>query len=103
MINVPPLGEIRSYQCPVLVDDVGIESQSKLTQTELQIVVLLCYGMTREEIGALLNKSPITVRNQITGICGKLGLYSSPQIVAWYINNLLLDHFDLGLEEIWRL
>ncbi len=103
MTRIPEIGTIRSYDCPVIVDEIGLESQGKLTQIELQIVILLCYGMTREEIGAMLNKSPITVRNQISTICSKLGLYSSPQIVAWYVDCLLLDYLDLGLEEIWRL
>lgn len=103
MSSIPELGSIRSYQCPTVTDEVGIESQGKLSQIELQIIVLLCYGMTREEIGSLLNKSPITVRNQISTICQKLGLYSSPQIVSWYINCLLLDYLDLGLEEVWRV
>lgn len=101
--SIPELGTIRSYQCPTIVDEVGIESQARLTQIEMQIVVLLCYGMTQTEIGSLLNKSPITVRNQITTISSKLGVYSSPQIVAWYINNLLLDYLNIGLEEVWRV
>lgn len=99
-MNVPPLGGIRSYECPTITDEVGVESQGKLSQVEMQIIVLLCYGMTREEIGKLLNKSPITVRNQISTICQKLGLYSSPQIVTWYINCLLLDYLNIGLEEV---
>ena len=103
MTSIPELGTIRSYDCPVIVDGVGIESQARLTQIELQIIVLLCYGMTREEIGAMLNKSPITVRNQISTISQKLGVYSSPQIVAWYINCLLLDYLNLGLEEVCRV
>lgn len=103
MINVPPLGEIRAYDCPVLVDEVGIESQSRLTQRELQIIVLFSYGLTRHEVGELLSISPDTVKNHMQKIGGKLGLCSTPQIVSWYFNQLLLDYLNIGLEEIWRL
>lgn len=43
-----------------------------LSPTERQVADLMCLGKTNEEIGAILHRSPLTVKNHVQSIIHRL-------------------------------
>lgn len=58
-----------------------------LSKRELEIVKLICSGMTDAEIGNTLFLSELTAQNHRKNILRKLNLHSKAEIVAWAHQN----------------
>ena len=65
---------------------------ARLTERERQIFTLFAEGMFYAEIGEVRGNRPLTIRNAIYGIRGKLGAKSSLEMIAWAVRNGLLDN-----------
>jgi len=64
-----------------------------ITPRLLEVLVEAAQGLTNEEIGDQLYKSPHTVRNQIESLKSIAGVSSRPALVAWAWRN--------GLNQLW--
>ncbi len=62
-----------------------------LTQREREILALFCRGMSYARIAEAREVKPVTIRNAIYAIQGKLGFRSKPEMVVWAVRNGLLD------------
>ena len=76
----------------------GIRGQSKtevdednLTRREREILALFSQGMSYAAIAEARGIKPVTVRNAIYNIQGKLGFGTKQEIVVWAVRNGLLD------------
>ena len=76
----------------------GIRGQSKtevdednLTRREREILALFSQGMSYAAIAEARGIKPVTVRNAIYNIQGKLGVDTKQEIVVWAVRNGLLD------------
>ena len=62
-----------------------------LTQREREILALFCRGLSYARIAELREVRPVTIRNAIYAIQGKLEMGSKQEIVVWAVQNGLLD------------
>ena len=62
-----------------------------LTPRDLEILALFCRGLSYARIAEARGVRPVTVRNAIYGIQGKLGFGSKQEVVVWAVRNGLLD------------
>ena len=76
----------------------GIRGQSKteadagdLTRREREILASFSQGMSYAAIAEARGVKPVTVRNAIYNIQGKLGVDTKQEIVVWAVRNGLLD------------
>ena len=69
----------------------GGSGLSGLTQRELAIVTQFSRGMSYGEIAESRGIKPVTVRNAIYNIQGKLYAHSKQELVVWAVRNGLLD------------
>lgn len=60
-----------------------------LTNTEIQVIMLLFSGMTQSEIARKNNRSRSTIRNHVTNACQKTGKNSTIQLIKWYVDSIL--------------
>ena len=67
------------------------ENQSQLTRRDREILALFCRGMSYARIAEGRGVKPVTIRNAIYAIQGKLGVGSKQEIVVWAVRNGLLD------------
>ena len=66
-----------------------------LSERERNIVAMVARGLTNEQIGRRLSLAAKTVRNNITVIRDKLGLYSRAKLVGYaYEHDLVEDPGD---------
>ena len=66
-----------------------------LTEREREILVQFARGLTYAQIAEARGIRPVTVRNAVYGIQGKLGLEKVHGLVLWAVRNGLLDtHAD---------
>ena len=63
----------------------------QLTPREREIVTLFSQGMSYARVAAARGVRPVTVRNAIYRIQGKLGVRSKQEVVVWAVRNGLLD------------
>jgi DNA-binding CsgD family transcriptional regulator len=64
--------------------DIVRDMLRRLTPAELDIVLWMCRGYTAdEELGRTLNRSPNTIRTQVSSIFDKLNVHSRAKIVTW--------------------
>ncbi len=56
-----------------------------LTQRELQILSMLARGMAAKEIARAVHISEKTVRNHLSHIYSKLGIFDRSQLILWAI------------------
>ena len=63
-----------------------------LTEREREILVQFARGLTYAQIAEARGIRPVTVRNAIYGIQGKLGLEKVQGLVLWAVRNGLLDN-----------
>lgn len=87
-----PHALVRTLPC----SQAGIRSREKTAETETltprerEILALLAHGHGVSEISHRLCLSPLTVRNHVQHVIGKLGLHSQLEAVAYaYRNNLV--------------
>ena len=73
----------------------GAEQEEKglggLTQRELQILASFCRGLSYARIAEARGVKPVTIRNAVYAIQGKLSLNSKQEMVVWAVRNGLLD------------
>ena len=67
------------------------EVQADLTPREKEILASFCQGMSYNAIAEAREVKPVTIRNAIYSIQGKLGLGTKQEIVVWAVRNGLLD------------
>ncbi len=65
-----------------------------LTAREREILISFAGGMSYARIAEQRGIKPVTVRNAIYGIQGKLGVTSMQGLVLWAARNGLLDDYD---------
>ncbi len=61
---------------------LGIDHHEPLTERELEILRLVCQGMSNQEIADRLALSVGTVKTHVHSIFGKLGARDRPQAIA---------------------
>jgi DNA-binding NarL/FixJ family response regulator len=71
------------------------QSREKLTAREMQTLVMVGRGMVAKEIARALGISEKTVRNHISNIYRKLGIYDRSQMVIYAMKNGLVDLQDV--------
>ena len=81
-------------------DDIDYLIGTKLTEREKEISTLLCLAKSRTEIARELEISPNTVKNHLAKIKMRLGVYTSPEIVAYIINEELKSQFNITLADL---
>ena len=73
----------------------GAEQEEKglggLTQRELEILASFCRGLSYARIAEARGVKPVTIRNAVYAIQGKLSLNSKQEMVVWAVRNGLLD------------
>ena len=67
-------------------------AEAGLTEREREILVQFARGLTYAQIAEARGIRPVTVRNAVYGIQGKLGLEKVHGLVLWAVRNGLLDH-----------
>jgi DNA-binding NarL/FixJ family response regulator len=67
-----------------------IES-NKLTNRELEVMKLICNGLTNEEIGDSLHISPKTVKGHRASLLSKTDSKNTPSLVIYAIKNKLIE------------
>jgi DNA-binding NarL/FixJ family response regulator len=71
------------------------QGREKLTAREMQTLVMVGKGMVAKEIARALGISEKTVRNHISNIYRKLGIYDRSQMVIYAMKNGLVDLQDV--------
>ena len=73
----------------------GAEREEKglggLTQRDLEILTSFCRGVSYARIAEARGVKPVTIRNAVYAIQGKLSLDSKQEMVVWAVRNGLLD------------
>ena len=67
------------------------DESGPLTQREREILALFCRGLSYARIAEIREVRPVTIRNAIYAIQGKLEVRSKQEIVVWAVRNGLLD------------
>ena len=67
------------------------DESGPLTQREREILALFCRGLSYARIAEIREVRPVTIRNAIYAIQGKLEMGSKQEIVVWAVQNGLLD------------
>ena len=67
------------------------EEQAELTPREKEILASFSQGMSYAAIAEARGVKPVTIRNAIYVIQGKLGVGTKQEIVVWAVRNGLLD------------
>ena len=67
------------------------DQNGPLTRREREILALFCRGLSYARIAELREVRPVTIRNAIYAIQGKLEMGSKQEIVVWAVQNGLLD------------
>ena len=67
------------------------DESGPLTQREREILALFCRGLSYARIAELREVRPVTIRNAIYAIQGKLEMGSKQEIVVWAVRNGVLD------------
>ena len=62
-----------------------------LTRREREILAPFCRGLSYARIARGWGVKPVTIRNAIYGIQGKLGVGSKQEMVVWAVRNGLQD------------
>ena len=73
----------------------GAEREEKglggLRQRDLEILTSFCRGLSYARIAEARGVKPVTIRNAVYAIQGKLSLNSKQEMVVWAVRNGLLD------------
>lgn len=71
----------------------------KLSERELQVIKLMCKGMSRKEIAKELIVSPHTIRNHLVSIFGKLNVSDNLKVVIVYLNDEIPENMIPDLSD----
>ena len=69
----------------------GEKGVAGLTERDLEILAAFCRGMSYGKIAEARGVKPVTIRNAVYAIQGKLGVGSKQEMVVWAVRNGLLD------------
>lgn len=69
----------------------GAPLESALSPRQLQVLTMLCEGLSAKEVGAQLRIGQRTVEFHRYAIAQKVGLNSMVLLVRWAIRNKLID------------
>ena len=69
----------------------GDKGPGDLTQRDVEILASFCRGMPYRAIAEARGVKPVTIRNAVYAIQGKLSLGSKQEMVVWAVRNGLLD------------
>ena len=69
----------------------GEKGLGGLTERDLEILASFCRGMSYARIAEARGVKPVTIRNAVYAIQGKLGVGSKQEMVVWAVRNGLLD------------
>ena len=72
------------------------DGPKSLTQRDREILTLFAQGLSYAEIAEARNIQPLTIRNAIYSIQGKLGIDTKQELVVWAVRNGLLDDYQIG-------
>jgi DNA-binding NarL/FixJ family response regulator len=61
-----------------------------LNERELEVLTLMCEGLTNFQIGKRLNLSKRTVETHRKNLLSKAGVHNSIELVAWEFRNKLV-------------
>ena len=67
------------------------KGSDELTERDREILASFCRGMSYGQIAYARGVKPVTVRNAVYVIQGKLGVASKQEMVVWAVRNGLLD------------
>jgi DNA-binding NarL/FixJ family response regulator len=67
------------------------QQSSKLTEREIEVMKLICDGLTNEEIGNNLHISPKTVKGHRANLLEKTESKNTPSMVIYAIKNKLIE------------
>jgi DNA-binding NarL/FixJ family response regulator len=67
------------------------ENTLKLTDRELEVLDLICKGLTAEKIGEELNLSQETIRTHRASLLSKTNCHNAPALVMYAIKNKLIE------------
>ena len=67
----------------------------RLTAREQEILTLFAQGLSYSEIAGARGNQPVTIRNAIYGIQGKLEIETKRGMVIWAVRNGLLDGYHV--------
>ena len=62
-----------------------------LTKRDIEILASFCRGMPYGKIAEAREVKPVTIRNAVYAIQGKLGVGSKQELVVWAVQNGILD------------
>ena len=82
-----------------LMDSGPEPGPATLSERERNVLALIAAGHTNEQIGKKLGVSGHTVRNNITGIRSKLGLYSRARLVGYAYEHGLVGESEDDVSE----
>ena len=74
----------------------GRRGSDTLTTREREILTLFASGKSYAQIAEVKGNSPVTIRNAVYHIQGKLGVRTKQEIVVWAVRNGLLDDVELS-------
>ena len=77
-----------------LIEIESVREVDQLTPREKEVLVLVARGATNKEIGAELVISPLTARNTVSNILGKLGCENRYQLMRWALDHRLMDDLE---------
>ena len=69
----------------------GEKRPARLTQRDLEILTSFSQGMSYARIAEARGVKPVTIRNAVYAIQGKLSVNSKQEMVVWAVRNGLLD------------
>ena len=64
---------------------------ARLTKRDIEILTSFCRGMSYGKIAEAREVKPVTIRNAVYAIQGKLGVGSKQELVVWAVQNGILD------------
>ena len=77
-------------------EDTPNRALDRLTALERETLTLFATGRSSSEIAEARGNSPVTVRNTLYRIQGKLGVKTKQELVIWAVRNGLLDDVIVG-------
>lgn len=90
--NIQVLQEHNDPDCACTAEQTP--EPKKLTKREMELLILLARGMIVKEIAALLVVSEKTVRNHLSNIYHKLGVYDRLQVVMYALRQGIISLDD---------
>ncbi len=82
-----PMFAIRFVESDSTQDTLPSAALNTLTATEMHLAMLVAYGHSNKELARILDKSALTVRNQLSSVFEKLAVRNRVELVAALAKN----------------